>query len=466
VTAPVGVGLSRVTVAAPQRRVDVALPDHILVADLLPHLLRHAGIDSVEDDLHGGWTLRRTSGLELDADSDLSTQGVRDGELLHLAPRRQDWPEPAYDDVVEVIASSARRTGRSWGGTATRRTGLAVVGAMLLLGAGLLTWAGSPWLLPGVIGLLMAAVLTLSGVLLSRAGGDAVAGAVVAGYGLVYAALGGALVTAPDALEPGDFGAPQVIAGGAALILVSALAMIGVAALARIFTAGLGVGGAALLGGLLCLAGTSRAAAAAVLLTLAIGLLPAYPMLASTLGHIPLPVLPHRPEAILDDAPVPDRGSVFASVARASELLTGALLAASVVSVAAGALLLSHGGTTGKILALAGAGALLLRGRLFPAAAQRLPQLLAALAIGVMAALGWALQLHSGPDRLPLLIGLLVVAALVLAGTLAYSRRTPSPYMGRIADVLDVLAIMALIPLACGVLGIFQMVQAAFSSVS
>jgi type VII secretion integral membrane protein EccD len=466
VTAPVGVGLSRVTVAAPKRRVDVALPDHILVADLLPHLLRHAGIDSVEDDLHGGWTLRRTSGLELDADSDLSTQGVRDGELLHLAPRRQDWPEPAYDDVVEVIASSARRTGRAWAGVATRRTGLAVVGGLLVLGAGLLTWAGSPWLLPGVIGLLVAVVLTLSGVLLSRAGGDAVAGAVVAGYGLVYAALGGALVTAPEAVKPGDFGAPQVIAGSAALILVSALAMIGVAALARLFTAGLGVGVAGLVGGLLCLAGTSRAAAAAVLLTLAIGLLPAYPLLASTLGHIPLPVLPHRPEAILDDAPVPDRGSVFASVARANEFLTGALLAASLVSVGAGAVLLTSGGTTGRILALAGAGALLLRGRLFPAAAQRLPQLLAALVIGVLAAVGWATRLHSGPDRLPLLVGLLVVAAAVLAGTLAYSRRAPSPYLGRIADVLDVLAIMALIPLACGVLGVFQMVQAAFSSVS
>ncbi len=311
----------------------------------------------------------------------------------------------------------------------------------------------------------MAAVLTLAGVLLSRAGGDAVAGAVVAGYGLVYAALGGALITAPDSVDPGDFGAPQVIAGSAALILASALAMIGVAALARIFTAGLGIGGAGLLGGLLCLAGAPRAAAAAVLITLAIGLLPAYPLLASSLGHLPLPVLPYRAEAILEDAPLPDRGSVFAAVQRAGELLTGALLAASAVSVASAALLLAHGGTVGEVLALTGALALLLRGRLFPATAQRLPQLIAAVLIVALAGIGWARQLDPGPARLPLLVALLVLAAAVLTGTLVYSQRTPSPYLGRMADVLDVLAIMALIPLACGLLGVYQAIQTVFAGI-
>ena len=36
-------GLARVTVSAPQRRLDVALPEHLPLAELLPELLRHAG---------------------------------------------------------------------------------------------------------------------------------------------------------------------------------------------------------------------------------------------------------------------------------------------------------------------------------------------------------------------------------------------------------------------------------------
>jgi type VII secretion integral membrane protein EccD len=466
VTAPVGVGLTRVTVSTPHRRVDVALPDHILVADLLPHLLRHAGVEIADaGEAHGGWTLRRTSGSELDADTDLASQSVRDGELLHLAPRRLNWPEPSYDDVVEVIASSARRTGRSWGGAATRRFGLAIVGAILVLGAFLLAIAGSPWQLPGGIGLGAAGVLILSGVFLARIGGDAVAGAVVAGYALLYAALGGALVTAPEGQPSWHLDSAQVVAGGAALILAAAIAMVGVAALARIFVAGLGVGLAAVVGGLICLAGASSASAAAVVLTITLGLLPAHPMLASSMGRIPLPALPQRPEEILEDAPLPERAGVFAAVARATELLTGSLVATAAIGVIAGAMLLSGAGVGGVVLALVGAAALLLRGRLFPTAAQRMPLLIGAVIILTVAGFGWIRTTEPGSGRVLLLAVVLVVAAGVLGATLRYSRRSPSPYLGRIADLLDVLTLMSLIPLACWVLGVFQTIQGMFSSV-
>src|SRR3954468_11485462 len=36
-------GLARVTVNTPHRRVDVALPEQIAIAELLPELLQHAG---------------------------------------------------------------------------------------------------------------------------------------------------------------------------------------------------------------------------------------------------------------------------------------------------------------------------------------------------------------------------------------------------------------------------------------
>ena len=63
-TAPGGLGLARVTVAAPRRRIDVALPDNALVVELLPHLLRHAGEDLAESaEQQDGWTLRRATAV-------------------------------------------------------------------------------------------------------------------------------------------------------------------------------------------------------------------------------------------------------------------------------------------------------------------------------------------------------------------------------------------------------------------
>ena len=40
-------GLARVTINAPQRRVDVALPEHVPLAELLPEVLRHAGEEAL-----------------------------------------------------------------------------------------------------------------------------------------------------------------------------------------------------------------------------------------------------------------------------------------------------------------------------------------------------------------------------------------------------------------------------------
>src|SRR3954453_5372334 len=131
------VGLARVTISAPQRRVDVALPEHVPLAELLPEVLRHAGEGLADDgERHGGWLLRRTDGMVLAAAQGLFSQGVRDGEVLHLVPAREDWPELEYDDVVEAIAEGARRRGSAWTASSTRTATLAAAG--VLLGVGLI----------------------------------------------------------------------------------------------------------------------------------------------------------------------------------------------------------------------------------------------------------------------------------------------------------------------------------------
>ncbi|MCG5438075.1 EsaB/YukD family protein, partial [Micromonospora foliorum] len=118
-------GLARVTISAPQRRVDVALPEQVPLAELLPDVLRHAGVGLADDgEQHGGWVLRRTDGALLVTAQALLPQGVRDGEVLHLVPARAHWPELEYDDVIEAIAEGARRRGGAWSPTATRVAGL------------------------------------------------------------------------------------------------------------------------------------------------------------------------------------------------------------------------------------------------------------------------------------------------------------------------------------------------------
>ena len=451
------------------RRIDVAVPGDVTVGELLPHLLRHAGAELADaGEAHGGWALRRAPGALLDNSRTLSMQEVRDGEVLYLVPRRVDWPEPAYDDVVDLIAADARRAARSWDGAATRLCALAVTAVVLTLGAILLTWSGPPWRTPGAVALAVALVAELAGVLVSRSFGDAGAGAVVAACGLPYAFAGGVLVgaPAPQTLARG-FAFPPLTAhalllGASALVLASVLGYVGVAAGTRVFTAGMAGGLFAVGGAALAVAGVSSAGAAAIVLALAIGLLPGYPLAAAWLGRLPMPELPDRPEAVVRDQPLPARSDVFSTVVRATDLLSGLLLAAAAVSLAA-MVALVDAGPAARVLCGAGCVALLLRGRLFPSPVQRIP-LVAAGGAGLAAALlAMTEATHDQAGRLTQFGAVAAVAALVFASGLVYSRRRPTPRVGRVADFVDVAAIVALVPLACAVLGVYQAVRDVFA---
>ncbi len=453
-----GTGLARVTIAAPRRRIDVALPEQVPAAELLPGLLRHAGDDLADNgQAHGGWVLRRADGSMIDPARSLVAQELRDGEVLHLVPRRDEWPEMDYDDVVDAMATGARRNSRSWGGQATRRAGIAISVGIMTTALVLLLASGPSWFVPGLVALGLAVVLTVAGVLVSRALADAEAGAALAAVALPFAMVGGLVVSLGDRPLT-DAGPAQYLAGSAVLLVTATAAFLGVADRTQFFVAGLYGGTLGAVGSLLGFADLRGVDVAAVLVTVSVAVMPAFPLLAIRLGKLPMPTLPTTAEDLLADPPMPPRARVYSAVMRSDEWLTGLLLGAAVVMSVGQVILVLSRDTTAVVLVALVAFATLLRARLFPTARHRVPLLAAGLAGVAALALG-SLAFSSG-FRLGAMVPILAGAAgLVVAAGLVYSRKAPSPYLGRYADWLDVLLVVAVVPVMCGVVGLYGFVR-------
>ncbi|RKT83911.1 type VII secretion integral membrane protein EccD [Saccharopolyspora antimicrobica] len=460
-----GTTLAKVTISTPKRGIDVALPEDVAVAELLPYILRHAGDDAADaGERHGGWALRRTTGDRLDPKQTLGAQGILDGEVLHLVPGQSEWPEIEYDDLVETIASGARQNGRSWGRAATRRCGLAVAGSLLLGGTLITLLFRGPWLLPGLVLLTTAVALTALGIVVARAVPDARAGALFAGCALPYAFLGGLLITAPAHVGLLEFGSAQLLVGTVALLVLGTAGYVGVAAEARVFVAAIAVGlfgtlGAAFGGWL------GADAAAALVLTAGIALLPGYPLLAIRLGRLPVPELPQRAADMLADKPAAPTSTVFAAARRTDEILTGLLIGLAATAALCVPPLLAHGGAARLTMLALGAAALLLRSRLFPIPRQRIPLLIAGLLVAAGFTAGIATGFEGTLAPALTLLTLVLVALLVAAAGVVYAQKTPSPHLGRIADWTDVLAVLALIPYAAYTTGFFTYVQGLMASI-
>ncbi|NMO52195.1 type VII secretion integral membrane protein EccD [Actinoplanes sp. TBRC 11911] len=467
------VGLARVTISAPQRRVDVALPEHVPLAELLPEVLRHAGEGLADDgEKHGGWVLRRTDGVPLAGTQGLFPQGVRDGEVLYLVPAHDSWPELEYDDVVEAIAEGARRRGSVWSASATRTATLVAAGALLAVALIAILWAGPAWAGSAVAGLALSLVLALAGITASRAYGDARAGAALGAYSMPFAFAGGAALVATgdrvSVLAPLPWlGGSELLVGSMALLLAAALGGIGVAGAVRLFTAGAFVGVFGSLAALVTVV-TDSAGAAAVLLSALVGGIGVLPLLAIRFGKVPTPpvTLPTGSAAAegftrgpsLDAARErPDRATVFAAVTRTEELLAGMLLGHVLLAAGAFLVLAAAGTLSARLLIAVSAAALLLRSRLFVTLRQRVPLVVGGL-IGV-GALGVNLVRTGSPALLlAVTAGALVLAVITVVAGATYSQRPPSPYLGRAADLLDTVVVVSVIPVACAVVGLYDAV--------
>lgn len=434
-------GLVKVTIDAPERRIDLALPERSTVAEVLPGILRHAGDDLADlGALQGGWILRRPDGEALQTHRDLAAQEVRDGEILHLAPAHQHWPELEYDDLVDAIATDARAGGRAWTAGATRWCGL-IAGAVALLTTLVIQlrgWQSSDDV--AFFALVVAGVLMAVGVVLSRAVGDAAAAALAGAMSLVFAFTGGALL--PDATL---VGAPQLTAGGAVLLLFGLLGYVGIARHTAVFVASVTAGVLAVAAGWLG-GGLDGTRSAAVVGAVAVALIPMAAPFAMRLGRLPKPVLPTSAADLLADAPQPPRRLVYAAVLRSAAIYTGMLAGLAVGLAGCLSVLARSTSTPARILVMLVVGVCLLRARLLPVVAHRLSLVSAGLF-----GLGWLLVLTP--------YSLLVFAAVSAFLGLWYARHKPGAYLGRYAELTELVLVLLIVPVVLWVLGLYAYVR-------
>ncbi len=458
-TVPPSTVFSRVTVVAPRTRIDLALPSDVAVANLLPMLLEMAGESSADGgSRHGGWCLAKLGGEAIDPDRPLSSLGVIDGDLLQLRRRSDNPPPPLFDDVVEAIAAAAPNSYRPWTESTARTLGMVAAGSALLASAVALFVAGfnpaGPRL--GAAGLAGAAAVAalIVGAVIARVYGETSPGVLVAAGSLPLGFISG-LYIVPDGVPAANF----LLACTLALALATTSIMVigaGITPFVACATA-CSLGAVAFL--VASLVDHPAAGIAAGAAALALSGISALPRLTIHLARLPVPQVPSNAKDLQDDVGFPDYAAIERRTGLAHEYLTGMIMGSGAVA-AIGAVLAATGGALGIVLGAVVAAVLLLRARSYANGRQAI----ALLVSGMIAVAGLTVELLATADRPILLIvgfgGLPVLAAFALFTGVALPRRRYSPVLRRSVDVIEAVLIAAVLPLALGVLDLYNTFRA------
>jgi type VII secretion integral membrane protein EccD len=472
-------GFCRVTVVAPDSRIDVALPEDVPLADVYPEVLRLSG-QSLPDGAPTGFHLVRRDGTVLDSSLTLATQQIHDGDLLHLRPFADSLPPAVYDDVAEAVATAVAADRSLWGPELMRGAGL-IGGVLLLALLGFALWFSDlqhdMHSLPGLISDITAAVLVALAGVRARVYDDRGSALALGLAALPHALIGGSGLIAPD-LGNGP-GRIQFLVGCITVLVASVLLtslMPGGDAPFVAATLVSAVGTLATFGAVVSNASAREvAAAAAVVVVALIGFLP---QLSARFAR--LPVAFHAPQQVGNGRPEPEHGAdddaadytqIAARARRGHELLVGLVGGCAAVVVGCATVLAFSDSRWPELLCLALGVTTMLRARLFQHTAQVICLLGAGLASLGLLILGVALHMPlflyrnmnnaSAVDLRTILLGagIALGAALLVAIALVVPARGVSPFWGRILDLVDGLMLASLVPLALAVLNVYAAVR-------
>jgi type VII secretion integral membrane protein EccD len=454
VTTPTTV-FSRVTVVAPQTRIDVALPADVAVADLLPMLLEMARERSPDGGTrHGGWCLAKLGDEAMDPSRTLAAAGVVDGDMLQLRRRSESPPPPLFDDVVDAIAVSSPDSYRPWTPRTARALGHVAGGAALLTAAVALFLAG-PGLAPAITGGAGAVVAIALGGVIARVFGDGGTGVLVAAGGLPMAFVAGLYAVPGDRLDR-----PNLLLACVLVLVVAAAAILvlgtGVTTFVAAASAAALGAGAALVGTLVAHPAAGIAAGTA---SVTLAVLSALPWLTIRLARLPLPQVPGSAEDLKEDTGFPDYASIERRAGLAHEYMTGMIVGCGVVTAISAVVLAWSGRMSAIILAVVVTLVMLLRARTYANGTQAIALLAAGMLSGAGLVVVWLVRADDLTLNLWIFTGLAVLAAAALILGVVFPSRRFSPVLRRTVDLTEAGLIVTVLPVALAVMDLYSTVR-------
>ncbi|MDF3302675.1 type VII secretion integral membrane protein EccD [Streptomyces tropicalis] len=478
--ASTGFGFCRVTIVAPDSRIDVALPDDVPVADLYPEILRLSR-QSAAEGAPVGYHLVRRDGAVLDSARSFAAQRILDGELLTLRPFSESLPPAVFDDVSEAVASAVTRDHALWSGDLTRAAGL-VAGGLLPALLAFVAWSSQlrhdmhslQGVLAAVAGVLLATVACVRARVYDDRGS-----AVALGLGALpnIAVAGSGLL--PLSAGQGTGRLQFLLACTAVLITAVVLTLVAPSGdgpfVAFVFASAIGL----VTTFIAILTDIRPVETAAVGAPVAVGALAFLPALSMRFARLPIGFQPPSPArggyASGEQGPqeTVDAERIAAQAHRGHELLIGLVGGCALVAVGASIVLGFSSNIWAELLALATGVALIMRAGLFRYTAQVAVVLAAGLAGLVFLGLGLALNPPrsyviealqgdtSGLDIRSVWLAAVVgaAAALVTAIALITPRRGVTPFWGRFLEIAESFVLLTLVPLTLAVFNVYATVR-------
>jgi type VII secretion integral membrane protein EccD len=429
----------------------------------------------------GRWALCRVDGTALRSAQSLTEQNVFDGDRLWLRFLEDtERRTPITEHVSTAVATDLSRRFRAIDSVTAVRVGVWLLGAGVLLSAGLLAgwrYRHEGWLATGCAAAITTVLLAVAAITLAfaRSADDHRAGDI-----LVLSGLPAVAVTAASAI-PGPVGAPHAALGFGVLSAISVVlarftgrrlatytavvtisAAVTIAAVARMLTS---TGTVTLFGCLFIVSVLGYHCAAPVARWCAGIRLPVFPSATSQWVFEARPDLPAIVRIDRDTVVLEGPESVSGVMVRAERarlFLTGLLAGLGVLTVSSVTGLcdpLAERRWLPLLVAGLTAGFLIMRGRSFMDRYQAIVVTVTGVGLVAMVVLRFVIELWS---PLMLVIGLLVLLTLPGAGLLAavvVPNTTYSPLFRKFVEWVEYLCLIPLFPLVLWVMNVFEAIR-------
>lgn len=445
--------MCRLVVIGPSSRVELAVPSHIPIAELVPTIVGHLDpVLATRGLSHGGWVLQRLGQSPLDENRSTASSGLLDGDVLYLRPRGDELSEAQYDDLVDGVQSSLRARGDEWVPARTRGAILAALAIACLAAAAVASTLG---FFAPIAAFILAMVCAGSGALVGRFW-DSAAGDVLLYGSVVLAAVAGA--TVPEALFP-ESGAGLLVQ-----IMTTVAAAAVVAASGAYARGGLQPALLAVIGGAIIVVFAlavpvflqlSPQAGAAVTMLVLIAVARAIPTLSAWIAGLEVDSVPTSPEEFQTDLDTISVAELADKATRVHAVVTAFWLTWAAIECAAICLLGISDDWASLALALTGCVATLLQSRELPATAHRAALLIAAAVPLTLIAFVHAARLSTA-WQVAVIAAIVMFAAYAVVAVRLLPGRRLAPTWGRAGDVAHWLCAIAVPALVLAVTGVYS----------